>query len=411
MRKYDFSMKKNSSILKTNHIPQPKRLRFSGFLAFKTGFLILLVGFSSCKQGEKDTTPLAASAQKVNINYAEGFSITDYGDYKILAVTEAFPGSDQVYNYALVKPGKSVLDSLKTDATIQIPVKRIVVTSTTHIPSLEMLGVENTLVGFPNLDYISSQKTRDRIAHGEIQELGQNESINTETTINLDPDVVVSFGVEGQNKSLNSLQRAHIPVLYNGDWVEHSPLGKAEWIKFFGALYDKQELADSLFNRIATQYEAAKKLSLQAIEKPTVLSGSLFKDVWYLPHGDSWAAQLIADANADYLYKNTQGTGSIALSLEEVLDTGQQADFWIAPNAFESYAELENANPVYSKFEAFQEKKIYGFASAKGETGGLIYYELAPNRPDWVLQDLVHIFHPNLLPDYEPHFFKPLAEH
>ena len=404
-------MIKNTSILKTKHIALTKGNRFYGFSVYRLLVLAGLMAFSSCKQDEKKATQQVLPAQKVHIDYADGFSITNYGDYKILAVTEAFPGSDQVYNYALVKPGKSVPDSLKIDATIQIPVKRIVVTSTTHIPSLEMLGVENTLVGFPNLDYISSQKTRERIAQGEIQELGQNESINTETTINLTPDVVVSFGVEGQNKSLNSLQRAHIPVLYNGDWVEHSPLGKAEWIKFFGALYDKQELADSLFNRIATQYEAAKKLSLQAKEKPTVLSGSMFKDVWYLPHGDSWAAQLIADANADYLYKNTQGTGSIALSLEEVLDTGQQADFWIAPNAFESYAELKNANPVYSKFKAFQEKKIYGFASAKGETGGLIYYELAPNRPDWVLQDLVHIFHPDLLPDYEPHFFKPLAAH
>ncbi|MEH6407150.1 MAG: ABC transporter substrate-binding protein [Leeuwenhoekiella sp.] len=397
-------------LLKTKTINQFFCARRKNVIPVFIVFIFVLIIVSGCKQSEKTSKNAISEAKKVAIDYAEGFSITDYGDYKILSITEAFPGSDEVYTYALVKEGKSAPDSLKPDATVQIPVKKIVVTSTTHIPSLEMLGVENTLVGFPNLDYISSSKTRDRITQGKVEELGQNESINTETTINLSPDAVVSFGVEGQNKALNSLDRAHIPVLYNGDWVEHSPLGKAEWIKFFGALYDKQDMADSIFNVIATRYKEAKNLALKAKEKPTVLSGAMFKDVWYLPHGDSWAAQLIADANADYLYKNSEGTGSLASSLEEVLDTGQKADFWISPNAFESYTDLKNASAVYTQFKAFEQKQIYGFASAKGETGGLIYYELAPNHPDWVLQDLVHIFHPALLPKYEPHFFKPLAD-
>lgn len=350
------------------------------------------------------------SGKQIEIKHADGFKITEFEGFKIITVTEAFPDAKKDFVYALVEENITLPDSIKADATVKIPVKNIVVTSTTHIPSLEMLGVENTLNGFPNLDFISSEKTRALINADKIEELGQNETINTETTINLNPDVVVSFGVEGENKALESLKRAGIPVVYNGDWVERDPLGKAEWIKFFAAFYNKLEVADSIFSEIESEYVKTQKLAASAKANPTVLSGALFKDVWYLPRGESWAGQLIADANAQYIYADSEGTGSLSLSLEEVLDKAQNADFWIAPNAFESYTEMKNSSDAYAQFKAFQEKKIYGFGSAKGETGGLLYYEVAPNRPDWVLKDLVKIFHPELVQEYEPHFFKPLND-
>ncbi|WP_051907756.1 ABC transporter substrate-binding protein [Flavimarina sp. Hel_I_48] len=378
------------------------RLNFACFYPILLGFLII-----SCKQEPKNSVKVPGG-NEVEINYATGFEITHYPDFSIITVTEAFPDSDKTYRYALAKDKNNVPDSLNADAVIHIPVKNMVVTSTTHIPSLEMLGVENTLKGFPNLDYISSEKTRKLIDAGKIKELGQNESINTETTINLDPDVVVSFGVEGENKALASLTRAGIPVVYNGDWVEHDPLGKAEWIKFFAAFYDKQEMGDSIFSSIVANYSQIKEKVANSKESPTVLSGAMFKDVWYMPKGDSWAAKLIEDAHGDYLYKKTTGTGSLSLSLEEVLDTAQKADFWIAPNSFESYNSLQDASAVYAQFEAFKNHKVFGFGSKKGATGGLIYYELAPNRPDWVLNDLAAILHPSLFPDYKPHFYAPL---
>lgn len=374
-------------------------------------FLLLLIGLplTSCKQN-KNPTVTSSAGKKTTIEYAEGFTISNYPDYNLITVTKAFPDSQKSYRYALVKNGKSAPDSLQADAVIQIPVQSIVVTSTTHIPSLEMLGVEKSLTGFPNLDYISSEKTRERIDAGHIKELGQTEAINTESLIDLDPNMVVSFGVDGENKSLNSVARAGIPVVYNGDWVEQNPLGKAEWIKFFGALYDKQELADSIFNTITTNYKRVKDQVASAKEKPIVISGALFKDVWYAPKGDSWAAKLITDANADYIYKDTEGTGSLSLSIESVLDKAQQVDYWISPNSFTSLQEMKKSNAVYSKFQAFQKGRVFGIGSKKGATGGIIYYELAPNHPDWVLNDLAAIFHPELFPDYSPHFFEKLDQ-
>ena len=199
-------------------------------------------------------------------------------------------------------------------------------------------------------------------------------------------------------------------MLYNGDWVEKSPLGKAEWIKFFGALYGKSKEADSIFKSIETEYLTTKKLAQEVSQRPTVLSGAMYKDVWYLPHGESWPAQLIEDAGGDYLWKDSQGTGSIGLSIESVLDKGQNADFWIAPGQFGSYQTLSEAHAVYTQFEAFKNKKLYTFTTKKGATGGMLYYELAPNRPDLVLKDLVYYLHPELLPNYQPYFYTPFED-
>jgi iron complex transport system substrate-binding protein len=283
-----------------------------------------------------------------------------------------------------------------------------VVTSTTHIPALEALGVENTLVGFPETQYISSTKTRKNIDSGKIIDLGINESINTEILINLQPDLVIGFSINDSNKTYETIKNSGISVVYNGDWVEKTPLGKSEWIKFFAPFFNKEKEADSIFSSIETEYLIAKKIAEKAIKKPTVLCGAMFKDIWNLPSGESWAAQFLKDANTNYLWSDTTGTGSLSLSFESVLEKAQNADFWINTSQFSTYQELDNDNAHYSQFKAYKNKKAYTFSLTKGETGGLLYYELAPNRPDIVLKDLIHIVHPELLPNHQPFFFKPL---
>ena len=273
---------------------------------------------------------------------------------------------------------------------------------------MEALGVIDKLVGFPDTKYISSKETRKRIDKGLVKELGNNESINTEMAIALHPEVVFGFSINSQNKAYETLERSNIPVVYNGDWTEETPLGKAEWIKFFAPFFLKEQTADSIFREISDSYNTAKELAKKAKKQPTVLSGALYKDVWYLPAGKSWAAKFLADANANYPWSHTDQSGSLNLSIESVLDQGRNTEFWISPSQFTSYQEMEDASMHYRQFEAFKTKNIYTFAKTKGVTGGLLYYELAPNRPDLVLRDLIHIFHPDLLPEHELFFFKPL---
>ncbi|MBW2960602.1 ABC transporter substrate-binding protein [Mesonia aestuariivivens] len=371
-------------------------------------FFCLLTLWNCKKESKKTTSENESKAHKVEVSYAEGFSITNYKNYKIIKVNSPWPKAEKAFTYVLAEENIQLPDSLQFDEKVTIPIQRVVVTSTTHIPSLESLGQESTLVGFPHLDYISSEKTRDLINKGKVEEIGENEHINTEVLLNLNPDVVIGFAVEGGNKTLETVKKSGIPVVYNGDWTETNPLGKAEWIKFFGAFYNQEQKADSIFNRIEKEYLSAKKIAQQATKKPSILAGSMYKDVWYLPYGNSWQAQFIKDAQANYLYAETTGNGSISAAFESVLDKAEAADFWIAPGSFTSYEQMQNASEHYQKFKAFQQHKIYSFAGVKGETGGVLYYELAPQRPDLVLKDLIKIFHSDLLPDYETTFFKEL---
>ncbi|MDC8000462.1 ABC transporter substrate-binding protein [Aequorivita todarodis] len=378
---------------------------------FKLNFFyfLLIILLISCKNETKNRTEsVSATYKEVPIKYAKGFEINIFEGYKTITLKNPWPGTEKTFKYALVEKNGSLPNPEGFDAVVEIPLKSIVVTSTTHIPSLEMLDENEALVGFPNLNYISSEKTRKRISEGKITELGRNEDINTEVVINLKPDAVIGFAVDGNNSTFTTIEKTGIPVLYNSDWTETSPLGKAEWIKFFGVLFNKEKEADSIFKAIETEYLSAKKRASEAENSPTVISGAMYKDVWYMPQGDSWGAQFITDANGDYLWKDSKGTGSLSLSLESVLDKGHDAEVWIGPGQFTRLEEMKNANPVYARFKAFKTGNVYSYSLKKGETGGVIYFELAPNRPDLVLKDLIKILHPELFPNRELYFFDKL---
>lgn len=373
-------------------------------------FLLLLVSvlFSCKEEKEISFSDLAASGDTLKVEFAKGFSLVNYGDFKILKVTNTTGETSAHYTYLLAEEGAEIPKGLSFDEKITIPVKRVVVTSTTHIPALESLEAEHTLVGFPHPDYISSIKTRERIADNKIKDLGENENLNTETILDLNPDVMIGFTVNSNDKTYSNISRSGIPVVYNSDWQEESPLGKAEWIKFFGAFFNKEDLALKEFNQVKQDYNEAKALVRSVQNRPKVLSGAMFKDVWHVPKGESWAAQFIKDAGGDYLYAETEGTGGLALSFESVLDKAKDADIWLSPAGFNSYEDMLKSSQHYGEFKAFKDKKVYGITETVGETGGVVFFELAPNRPDLVLQDLIYLFHPDLMPDHYTVFYKPL---
>ncbi len=374
-------------------------------------FFLFLVAFVSCKNEQKIDLPNTSKTKTLELKYAEGFSVNDNGNHKVLTILKPWPKADKSYKYLIASSetlSKMTFQKDYYDGVITNDIKKLVVTSTTHIPALELLGVEQTLVGFPGTDYISSEKVRKRIDEGKVRDLGKNEGINTEVLLELNPDVVIGFGVDGVNKTFETIKKAAIPVIYNGDWVESSALAKAEWIKFFGALFNKEKEADAIFNQIENDYLAAKSIAKQAKNRPTVLSGAMHKDVWYLPNGSSPEAQFLKDANVDYLWGETTGNGSLALSFEAVLDKAKDAELWLSPSYYRSFDQLKEANALYTNFSAFKNQSIYTFTNTTGATGGTLYYELGTARPDLVLKDLIKICHPELLENYNPFFFKKL---
>jgi len=365
----------------------------------------LVISLLSCKRDLKSEN-IISSANIVT--YAKGFSIENYNGYSVVTVKNPWPNASKTYRYILKEINGIVPDSLKQNSIISVPIKKIVVTSTTHIPSLEMLGEVNSLVGFPHCDYISSKKVRARIDAGKVKELGNNHDLNTEAILDLQPNVIIGYGIDNKNPTLDNLQKSGLKIMLNGDWNEETPLGKAEWIKFFGALYGKQKQANEIFSKIEKDYLNTVKIAKNAKAKPTVLAGDMFEDRWYLPKGTSWGSILLKEANGNYLWKETSGTGSLSLSFETVIFKAKDADFWITSGQFSTLSEMTNSNPHYTKFKAFKNKNVYSFSGKKGKTGGILYYELAPNRPDIVLKDLVKILHPELLPSYTPVFFEKL---
>ena len=378
----------------------------------KIVLLILFINLLACKNVSKKTLNEELIGNKTSLKYAKGFTIKDYNSYKILEVGSPWPNADKTYKFVLLKENYDVdfwrSEKSKFDGVFEIPIKKIVVTSTTHIPALELLGVEQSLVGFPGTDYVSSKKVRHLIDNKKIRELGKNEDINTEVLLELKPDIIVGFGVDGTNKSLNTIKNSSVPVIYNGDWVETSPLAKAEWIKFFGILYDKEMEADSIFNQIETDYLIAKTLASKVRKRPTILCGAMHKDVWYLPNGTSPEAQILKDANVNYLWSETEGNGSLSLNFESVFEKAKNADLWLSPSYYPSFEALEKSSQHYAKFDAFKNRNIYTFSNTTGKTGGVLYYELGTARPDLVLKDIIKICHPELLKDYQPYFFKAL---
>lgn len=370
------------------------------FIAF------LFFGFIQCKKSENIENPNSIS--KNSIQYAKGFSIVKHVGFSIVNVSNAFPGAKDKYTYILHKKGVQIPDSLQHFTTIEIPIKKIIVTSTTHIPALESLGVEKSLIGFPNTNYISSEKTRTLIDLGKVRDLGNNQGLNTEIILDIQPDVIVGFNVDGDLKTYKNLEKNGQKIIFNGDWTEKTPLGKAEWIKLFGALYDVDKKANEIFSSIEKDYQYVLTLAKKTNKQPTIFAGAIYKEQWFLPQGDSWAAYFLKEANGNYLWKNSKGTGSLALSFESVLDRAKEADFWIGPGQFNSIKEILDDNVNYIHFKAVKNKNVYSFSTKKGKTGGVIYYELAQNRPDIVLKDIVKILHPTILPHHELYFFERL---
>lgn len=367
---------------------------------------ILLLLFLSACQGNINDSSVASRADD-RIQYASGLSIVPYDSYTVVTVKDPWPNATKSYRYVLAKELSSIPDSLRNLTTVKVPVQKIIVTSTTHIPSLEMLGVEKSLIGFPNTDYISSEKIRSMIDAGQVRNLGSNQSMNVEAVIDLETDVLVGYGIDNSNPTLEKLERGGVKILLNGDWNEQTPLGKAEWIKFFGTLFDLDAKADSIFSSIEKEYLDAKKIASNANSKPTVMAGSIFENRWYMPQGNSWGAIIIEDAGGLYIWADSKGTGSLSLPTETVLEQAGDADIWIGPEMGNLH-EMEKANPHYKLFKAFKNGNVYNFTSRKGRTGGVVYYELGPNRPDIVLKDVIKILHPELLPGYEPFFFQKL---
>ncbi len=364
--------------------------------------------FTACNAKKEDG---ANELEEIDLKYASGYTISRGNDFWELEVTQAWSGADKIFKY-LVLEENAEKPAGNFDAIIQLPVEKIILTSTTQIPHLDMLNSTEKLIGFPNLNLISSNKTWKQIDAGIVEDLGAGPSANTEMVIYIAPDWIMISTLGDDLKYLDLLAQAEIPAVINGEYVEQHPLGRAEWIKFTGVLLGKYEEAKLVFEQVEKDYLEAEKLSNSIIDslRPTVLSGVLYQDIWYAPGSESWGAKILQNAGGNYIFSDQKGIGSAQLNYEFVLENALEADFWIGSADFSDLETMGNAEPRYKAFTAFQSGNVFSYTQKRGRAGGLEYFELGYMRPDLILKDLIKILHPNLLPDYELYFYQQLDE-
>lgn len=370
-------------------------------------FLIQLI-LLSCSEGKRPGNAYAQDTSVVELRYAEGFTITKVGDATQVTVRYPYQGATAGHTYLLVKDGADVPDVPAGTAVITVPLNSIVCTSTTHIPMLDYLGETHKLTGFPTLDYVSSKAMRARIDSGKVRELGVDKSMNLELLAALRPDLVMGYSLTGDYGQFRKMEELGIPVVLNAEYLETHPLGRAEWIKFVALFFDKLERADSIFNEIEKAYNETRSLVAKISDRPTVLSGIVYGDAWFLPGGANYAARLFEDAGCQYLWADDPSNGFLQLAFETVYAKAHAADLWIGVASFGSLDDMRMADKRYAGFNAFKKGEVYTYNARLGARGGNEYLELGYLRPDIILKDLVAIAHPELLPDYSLYFHKKL---
>ncbi len=341
-------------------------------------------------------------------HFAKGFSIKKYGTYTEVIIKEPYPNAPKAIRYLLVPKHESIPPHDNEVQVIRTPIESIVCTSTSHIALLDQLNAIDLLVGFPSTDLISTSRARAQIDAGKVTELGIDNNMNMELLIALQPELVMGYSLAGDLSKLDKLKEFGIPMVINAEYLEDHPLGRAEWIKYFALFIDKEQMADSIFTTIKNEYLKSEAIASQVTSKPTVMSGILYGDAWFLPGGKNYMAKLFSDAGYRYLWEDDSSNGFLKLSFETVLAKGETVDYWIGVGSFKSLSEMKSAEERYSLFRVFNDGGVYTYDARKGATGGSEYLELGYARPDIVLKDLIKIAHPELVPDHKLYFHKKL---
>ena len=347
--------------------------------------------------------------QKATVEYAENFSIEYFPNYKLVTINQTWPGSEPV-RYVLVQCGTPTPDGVDADVVIEVPAASLVTMATTYLPFVVELGLLDHLVGHDEFDYVTTPDVRARIDAGELVEVGEGAGVSVETVLDLEPSLIFTSSsglIEYDAHPV--LAEAGLPVVLTGDWLEKTPLGRAEWVKFVALFYNREAEAEAVFASIANEYQALAALAAGAAERPTVFVDAPWQGTWYMAGGGSYTARLLADAGAQVLCADDESTGSLYLDFETVLERAADADFWVnAGGYWMSKADMLATDERFAEFAAVQNDNAWSNNLYLNDFGGNYYYEGGIANPHWILADLVAIFHPELLPDHEIMFYRQL---
>jgi iron complex transport system substrate-binding protein len=377
--------------------------------------IIVLVFSVSCEQARKkeagadEKGPTDSLSGKAVIKYARGFSIDYYDHYKLVRVLNKLTGKTDTLQYLLVERGNPVPAGYPKAQVITIPVRTIIGMSSMHIALADFAEVADRIVGLGSLQYVTSPEVRKNIKAGKIAQVGLDGNINNELILTMHPDVLMDMGNPdagfGRYKTLTD---AGVPVLLNVEWLETSPLGRAEWVKLMAALVNKEELVNKKFDSLAQDYDKLAALGRGAATKPHVIISMPYKGSWFVPAGESYMAQFLRDAGADYKWLDSKGTGSLALNFESVAPEALTADYWLNVGYVDTKAEITAKDQRFASFKSFKTDQVYNNNKLTNDIGSNDYWESGAVKPQVILADMIRILHPELLPVHSLVYYKQL---
>ena len=348
--------------------------------------------------------------ERIQPEYATGFAVEYHKNYKIVTVRNPWQETDATFQYLLVLCGTPKPQGYEEMQAIAIPIQTIVTLSTTNLPHLDRLGVVDRLIGVNRFSLVNTASVRDKIDRGELIETGSGRTLNLERLLEGSPDLILTYGTGNpefdRHEQLNTVG---LTVAIVAEYMESSPLGRAEWIKFTSLFFNREAEVNEIFSEIAREYENLTKLTRKIKERPTVFAGFSYEGTWYVAGANSYVGQFLQDAGADYIWSDLPIAGSSPKDFEAVFDRAKDVDYWL--NVSQNWQSREDAIAAdvrYGKFAALQGDRVFNLAARLSPEGGNDYWETGMLEPHLVLADLIAILHPELLPDRELKYYRQL---
>lgn len=362
---------------------------------------------SACGGGSK-TSSLQAEGDTVRMKYSSLLQIVKHADYTVVTIRNPWDTLKVLHTYLLADREKPLPEHLPEGTVVRTPLQKSVIYSSVHCSLWSELDELKGIGGVCGLEYIILPQIQEGCRNGSIVNVGNSMNPDIERIIDLRPDAILLSPFENSG-GYGRVGKLNIPIIECADYMETSALGRAEWMRLYGLLLGKEAQADSLFAGIEKEYlTLTQQVKSQNLKRPTVISEMKNSSAWYIPGGNSTMGRLYQDAGADYVFASLSNSGSVPLAFETVFDRGGNADIWLIKYnqpQDKTYSELERDYAPYARFKAFQDRKVYGC-----NTNHVPFYEESPFHPELLLKDLIKIFHPELLPDYDLKYFSNLAE-
>lgn len=373
--------------------------------------LVMLLAASCASKGNRqekeDASPQKVVAAHNNARivpaYTQGFEL-DYKDgYVLMDIKDPQNEESTHFQYALVPRGTHPVGIPGSYTVIETPVRSVICMTSLQLSNFIKLGVEDKVVGITSTRHLFSPTVNRQLKEGKTAKIGIEGNFDNEVIMSINPDLILISPFK--RGGYETMKDVGIPLIPHLGYKETTPLGQAEWIKFVGLLLGMEQEANEKFAAIENRYNELKELTAEGKlkKRPVVLSGEIHGGNWYAVGGKSFLAQIFKDAGADYFLKDDNRSGGVTLDFETVYNQGDEADYWRIVNSYSgtySYDALKEQDPRYADFRAFKEKGVI-YCNMREKP----FYESMPTEPEVLLADLLHIFHPNLLPDHTPVYY------